>query len=472
VATTGSTVVSYWADQVSKGTADVASGAGKLHDGAKRLAGSAGRLASSSSRLAGAAGHVASGSSRLASADARLAKADRLLAAELAVLTRLCAPAGAGDRFCAAMDRTHQHALTLAGAAHRLAGGSSALAGSTHRLASGNRKLAHGNHQLASGARKLSGSSASLSTGAHRVHTGAGSVASGAASVDQAAGSLAAGSTKAAAGGASVASGASSVSSSAGSVSDGANQLSSGLAKGAKESPTYSSSQQKALEDTVSQPIDLTHSLQNDKHGNGWLMAALVALVLWLAAVAGALRGDPGRSLRQSAAPVSSRRLAFSRLLPVLALAVVEAAGVLVALLLLDVGAADVVGFVVMTVVAALTFTAVAFATRLMLGRAGIAALVVVLLVQVAALGNVIPLETAPGPLRALNAALPLPAYVDGASQLLTGGSVGNRAVDLVVLLAWGAGACVATVLTVRRRRVAPTGDPVAPTPVPTPASA
>ena len=76
-----------------------------------------------------------------------------------------------------------------------------------------------------------------------------------------------------------------------------------------------------------------------------------------------------------------------------------------------------------------------------MLGRAGVAALVVVMLVQVAALGNVIPLETAPGPLRTLNAVLPLPAYVDGASQLLTGGSVGSRGVDLLVLLGWGAAA-------------------------------
>jgi putative membrane protein len=232
---------------------------------------------------------------------------------------------------------------------------------------------------------------------------------------------------------------------------------------------------QKSLENTVSQPVELSHSLQHNGHGNGWLMAALVALVLWLAAVAGALRGDPSASLRQTAAPVSSRRLAFSRLLPVLGLAVLEAAGVLVALLVLNVGAADVVGFVVLTVVAALTFTAVAYATRLMLGRPGIAALVAILIVQIAALGNVIPLETAPGPLRALNAVLPLPAYVDGASQLLTGGSVGSRAVDLLVLIAWGAAGCLATVLTIRRRRLEPRSAAAPAAPVsgtPAPASA
>jgi putative membrane protein len=459
----GTASVRSGAVAVSQGTGSVATGAADLHQGAKKLAASAGTLASSSTRLAGASGHVASGASGLASANGRIAKADRLLAAELAVLARLCSPAGAGPRFCDAVDRAHQHALGLAGGAHLLADRSATLAGASHRLAAGNRALAHGNHELASGARRLSGSSADLSQGADRAHEGASSVASGATSVDQAAGSLAGGTSKAAAAGGSVASGASSLSSSAGSVDGGANQLSSGLAKGAKQSPTYSSSLEKSLEDTVSQPVELTHSLQNDKHGNGWLMAALVALVLWLAAVAGALRGDPGASLRHAAAPVSARKLAFSRLVPVLGLAVVEAVGVLLALLLLGVGAADVVGFVVLTVVAGLTFTAVAFATRLMLGRAGVGALAVVLLVQVAALGNVIPLETAPGPLRTLNAVLPLPAYVDGASQLLTGGSVGSRAVDLLVLLAWGAAACVATVLTVRRRRVEPRTDPVAP---------
>ena len=67
--------------------------------------------------------------------------------------------------------------------------------------------------------------------------------------------------------------------------------------------------------------------------------------------------------------------------------------------------------------------------------RAGVAGLVLLLLVQVAALGNVIPLETAPAPLRTLNAVLPFTAYVDGASQLLTGGDVGSRVADTLVLL-------------------------------------
>ncbi len=201
--------------------------------------------------------------------------------------------------------------------------------------------------------------------------------------------------------------------------------------------------------------MKLSHSLQNDKHGNGWLVAALVALVLWLAAMVGALRrdpvprcGTPGRRSRRAGSPSGSS-------VPVLGLALVEGAG--------GAGRArraprsappTVVPFALLTLLAAVTFTALAYATRFLLGRAGVAGLVLLLLVQVAALGNVIPLETAPAPLRTLNAVLPLTAYVDGASQLLTGGSVGSRVADTLVLLVWAGGAVLATVLAVRRRRV------------------
>ena len=94
----------------------------------------------------------------------------------------------------------------------------------------------------------------------------------------------------------SLASGSATLSSSA-SDRDGAQQLSSGLAKGAEESPTYSDSQQDALATAVSQPVELTSSLQHDEHGNGWLLALVLGLALWLAALAGALRRDVGAAL-------------------------------------------------------------------------------------------------------------------------------------------------------------------------------
>ena len=73
-----------------------------------------------------------------------------------------------------------------------------------------------------------------------------------------------------------------------------------------------------------------------------------------------------------------------------------------------------------------MAFSAIGYALRLALGAAGVALFVLFLLVQIAALGNVVPLETAPGPLQQLNGLLPLTAYVDGASQLVSGGQVGS----------------------------------------------
>ena len=56
--------------------------------------------------------------------------------------------------------------------------------------------------------------------------------------------------------------------------------------------------------------------------------------------------------------------------------------------------------FILVTLLAALCFSLLAYALRLALGRAGVGVFVLFLLVQVAALGNVVPLETAPSPCR------------------------------------------------------------------------
>ena len=447
---------------VRSGAAGVASGARKLHHGAKNLASSSKKLARSSHDVSVASRKVAQGADRLATANDRLSKGDKALTVELYALARVCAHEGGSPAFCNAVTRARDHARRIAGGAAAVSERAETLARSTHKVSSATGKVAHGNSQLAVGARKLDGASADLSSGSDKLLSGATSVARGAGTVDQSAGALATGTQKSAAAGASVASGASSLSSSAGQVNSGAQQLSSGLAKGAKDSPTYSSSQQTTLAKVVSQPVLMSHSLQNDKYGNGWLLALVIGLVLWMAALLGALRRDVGAATRDGGLPVSSRRLVMSQLLPALGLAVVECAAVVFVLVLLRVTAAAFVPFAFLTLLAALTFTAIAYAVRLVFGRAGIPALVLFLLVQAAALGNVIPLETAPAPLRTLNGILPLTTYVDGASQLVTGGHVESPVAVTVVLLAWGLAAVLVAVVTVGRRRVSRRGAPAA----------
>jgi len=132
----------------------------------------------------------------------------------------------------------------------------------------------------------------------------------------------------------------------------------------------------------------------------------------------------------------------------------VQVVAVLGAMLLLHASVAEVMPFVLLTVLAAVTFSLLGHALRLALGGAGVMIFVLFLLVQVAALGNVIPLETAPSVLRALNGMLPLTAFTNAASQLVSGGDVGSLLEVVLVLALWALAACAAIVTSVKRQRM------------------
>ena len=74
----------------------------------------------------------------------------------------------------------------------------------------------------------------------------------------------------------------------------------------------------------VSEPVQLTSSVQHTAHGNGWLIALILAVILWLAVLVAALSLDVAGVRRNALAPVSSRRLALSQALPVLGFAVLR----------------------------------------------------------------------------------------------------------------------------------------------------
>ena len=61
---------------------------------------------------------------------------------------------------------------------------------------------------------------------------------------------------------------------------------------------------------------------------------------------------------------------------------------------------ASAVACALLSLLAAVSFSLVAYAMRLGGGATGVACLVLLLLVQIAALSNVVPLETAPAPLQ------------------------------------------------------------------------
>jgi putative membrane protein len=121
------------------------------------------------------------------------------------------------------------------------------------------------------------------------------------------------------------------------------------------------------------------------------------------------------------------------------------------------------VGVALVSLLAAVSFSLVAYAMRLGGGATGIAVYVLLLLVQIAALSNVVPLETAPAPLQTLNGLLPLTAFADAASRLISGGQVGSLVGPVVVLVVWGLGAFLSTMTIVKRKRMVAPAPPALP---------
>ena len=109
-----------------------------------------------------------------------------------------------------------------------------------------------------------------------------------------------------------------------------------------------------------------------------------------------------------------------------------------------------------------MTFSLLGYALRLASGAAGVMIFVLFLLVQVASLGNVIPLETAPSVLRTLNGMLPLTAYTNAASQLVSGGHIGSLVAVVLLLVVWSLGACALMVVSVKRQRLRRSSPPLA----------
>ena len=450
----GTASVHAGATKVADGASGVARGARKLHQGAGSLARSSRTLAQRSATLAARSRQAAAASASIAGGAQDVARGSRGLAAGLAALRATCSGAGGGPVFCAALDRVSDQARTLAGGTAGLAVATHGLAGANRLLSAGTTAVAGGNQKLAGGAGSIDRASGKVSSGAGKVSSGATSVAQGARTVDDAAHSLAGGTDKTSSAAGQLASGSSTLSSSAAKTDDGAQQLSAGLSKGAKQSPTYSTDQQDALAPVVSQPVDLTTSLQHAEHGNGWLLAAILAAVLWLTALLSVQRRDVAVVTRNALAPISSRRLAAAQALPVLGTAVLQGLAVLAALVVFKVSAAAVLPLVLISLVAAAVFSMSAYALRLAAGRAGTTLFVLFLMLQLAALGNVLPIETAPAALQRLNGVLPLTAYVNAGSQVVSGGRVGSVLGATLVLALWGLVAWAAVLLVVRRRRV------------------
>jgi putative membrane protein len=421
-------------DQAADGAQQAASGATSLADGTGQLAGGAGALASGTAEvargadsLAGGAGALSGGAARVASGATALAGATNQVASGAGEVN-----AGAAD-LAAALDAIDQRVHDLPPAAAALgedAAALDALAGTLATLAADCAAGTAGACTALQAAAAPDGALRSLASGigsrADGLAAAGGGVVAGLDQLTAAADAVAGGSAQVAVG--------------AGQVAAGAGQV-----------PTYDDDQRDTLASVVSAPVvaeDTTVPLADQDAIAGPLV---VPAAVWLGALA-AFLVLPAVPRRAAYEPAGVLRVAVRAWLPAVAVAAVQALVLVLAVPLLGVGARNPVGAALFALAAAAVFAAVNQGLVALWGRAGLVVSLAFLALQVACVGVLIPLQTAPPVFRELSGLLPLPQAAEALGVLVLG-LEGSWIQPLVGLLLWGVAGLAAAALVVRRAR-------------------
>ncbi|TQL66462.1 putative membrane protein [Nocardioides albertanoniae] len=457
------------ASQVAGGLGELASGTDRLEAGAGRLAGGAGKASRGADELADGAGELSGGLGQLERSTAGLpGQADSLAAGAsqvsegVAGYTQLakgwaqaCATdpvlAAARPQLCggtaAAVGEGGAQADQLAAGASQVADGAGVLSQSAPKLAGGISSAASGADQVATGADRLAGANADIAQGAGALQDGLTKTNDGATALSAGADELADGTGRLSSGSAELANGADELSSGTSSLSKGAGDLATGLDDGAEQITVPDKKQT----DVVADPVRVDVASTSSTSGITRLAPAVIALALWIGALAIYLLRPafPVRRLREA---ITARRLTLLGLWPAVvvglaqAVLLVVAASVLGADLDRPVAAAGIAGL------AGVVFVAVHQTTVALAGqRRGWLFSLAFLALQVVSLGGLLPTATASGPFAALSGVLPVPLAAEalsGVSIAQSGAAVGGPVAGLVL---WLIGASALSVFAASR---------------------
>ena len=420
--------LSSGAEQLADGSEELAGGASRLHQGAGRLADGLGALSRRTDDLPDQTRQLADGAGQVSKG---VGPYTEIVKAWATACTTNPAVAATNARLCAG---TIEAAGVAGRNADQLAAGARQVATGSDRLADATPQLANAIDQAAGGARKLDAGSGELADGAARLSDGAAKLATGAGQASTGAARLASGSQELADG--------------TGRLDSGSTRLADGLREGAEKIPDAAQGKPEVIAD----PVRTTaKSLNPVRDGTTLLLPAVLAFALWLGAFVTYLvrQALPLRWLRRSA---SGRRIALAGWLPAVAIGVAQSALLLTSALLLGAELESPLGVAALMVLAAAVFAALNQAFVAVSGqRRGWIASIAFAAVQLVSLGGLVPIDTAPGPFRVLNAVLPVSRAADGFARLTLGGEVGSLVGDVVLLLLWGLGALAVTAFAARR---------------------
>ncbi len=401
--------------QLAAATAGVASGAAGLVTGADQLHAGTSRLAATAPQLEGGIAQSATGAAQLATGAAQLATGSRRVADGSAT-------------FAASVPALASAIADAANGADALAGGAGDVATGVEALATGAGALAAGATTTADGASQLADGTAAAADGASKLSDGTAAAADGARLVAEEVHGLATDGQA---------------------VADGATDLATDLRDDASALPTYSEQERAVLGEVVADPVVVEasrlHPVATTEAG---LAPSFIAISLWVGALAiylvvPALLGRPDR-----------RRWWLGALAGFAAGALIGIVQALLTVLVLRLGLGiEVAGLpqlLLWAALAAVVFVAIVQACVALFEYRGWLVALLLLVLQVAAAGVIVPAATAPGFLQLVNALMPLGYVIDVARSLIAGATP-SLVPALAVLAAWLVGSLLVT-LTVAFR--------------------
>lgn len=235
----------------------------------------------------------------------------------------------------------------------------------------------------------------------------------------------------------------------------GAEQLAEGLEKGVTEIPELTETERSSMSDVMSSPVDVTQKVDNPAtyYGRG-LAPMFFSLGLWIATVSTFLvvRTISGRALTGRGR--ISRIMAFG-FGPVAAIGVIGS-------LIMGVGLWPILGinpahpwlYVLLLVVTALSFMALAYMVRMWLGAIQTAIFLVALILQLTACGGTFPLTMLSPFWQALGVISPMRYSVDAFRVAISGGNLAIYWQSLGVLALIGVASMAIVYVLVHRRQI------------------
>ncbi len=430
------------ADQLEQGLAKAVTGSTKLtggaadlSDGANQLSNGLGTIEQKVAPLPDQARKLASGARQVANGDKQVAGVgDRIAKLSGQVRSDYETRRGELSRRMDALGLTPEQKQQILAVYDRLGqpirnadGTVQSTSGKLDRLASGADKVADGNERLADAV-------PALVDGIGQAHDGADKLAGGADRLHDGATQLNDGLRKLRAGSA---------------------RLAKGLHDGVDQIPAVDDETRDRVAKTIGNPVQVASASQSSAGSYGAGLAPFfMSLAAWIGGYVLFLLVRP-LSNRAMAANQTPLRVALGGWYTPALIGCIQMVALLsVVTLAVKIGAENIPGTLLFMLLITATFVAIVHALNAWLGPAGQFLGLVLMVVQLVTAGGTFPWQTIPQPLYVLHHVLPMSYAVDGLRQLMYGGLSTLVSHDVLVLLAWLAGALLASSLAARRQRV------------------